>query len=140
VFHYRRRVQFYETDAQGIVHHSNYFRYFEEARGELLRSLGYPYSQLRKDGFEVVLISASCEFLKPLYYDEEFTIELSLSHIDRFTFSFQYLLRSSELLRARGNTKHCVVKEGRIVSIPSEVKERLIQSFSGLCRHSENQR
>ncbi|MFZ8784978.1 hotdog domain-containing protein, partial [Thermocrinis sp.] len=37
---YRRRVQFYETDAQGVMHHSNYFRLFEEARGELLRSLG----------------------------------------------------------------------------------------------------
>jgi len=45
---YRRRVQFYETDAQGVMHHSNYFRLFEEARGELLRSLGFPTPNLGK--------------------------------------------------------------------------------------------
>ncbi len=136
MFIYRRRVQFYETDAQGIVHHSNYFRYFEEARGELLRSLGYPYSKLRDEGIDVVLLSANCEFIKPLRYDEEFEIELTLLHLDRFTFSFQYLLRSSETIKAKGSTKHCTVKEGKICSIPTQVKERLIQFFSSPCKHS----
>ncbi|MFN3869863.1 MAG: acyl-CoA thioesterase [Aquificaceae bacterium] len=130
MFSYGRRVQFYETDAQGIVHHSNYFKYFEEARGELLRFLGFPYSKLREKGHEVVLLSASCHFFKPLYYDEEFTISLNLSHIDRFTFSFEYLLTSSSLLRAKGFTKHCVVKGGKIVSIPEEIRERIIQFSS----------
>ncbi len=127
-------MQFYETDAQGIVHHSNYFRYFEEARGELLRSLGLPYSKLREEGYEVVLLSASCEFLKPLYYDEMFTIELNLSHIDRFTFSFEYLLKSSEIPKAKGYTKHCILKEGRLVSIPKHIKERINQFFSNPCK------
>ena len=116
-------MQFYETDAQGIVHHSNYFKYFEETRGELLRSLGLPYSRLREEGYEVVLLSASCEFLKPLQYDEEFVISLSLSHIDRFTFSFEYLLNSSEVLKAKGNTKHCLLKDGKLVSIPKHVSQ-----------------
>jgi hypothetical protein len=44
------------------MHHSNYFRLFEEARGELLRSLGIPYSKLREEGYEVVLLEA--EFYK----------------------------------------------------------------------------
>ncbi|MFN3976287.1 MAG: acyl-CoA thioesterase [Aquificaceae bacterium] len=134
MFSYRRRVQFYETDAQGIVHHSNYFKYFEETRGELLRSLGFPYSKLREEGYEVVLLSASCDFLKPLYYDEEFTISLSLSHMDRFTFSFEYLLKSSDLLKARGSTKHCILKKGKLVSIPKDVKEKLNQFFLSLCK------
>ncbi len=127
-------MQFYETDAQGIVHHSNYFKYFEETRGELLRSLGLPYSKLREEGYEVVLLSASCEFLKPLRYDEEFVISLSLSHIDRFTFSFEYLLNSSEVLKAKGNTKHCLLKDGKLVSIPKHVKEKLSQFFSNPCK------
>lgn len=140
MFIYRRRVQFYETDAQGIVHHSNYFRYLEEARGELLRSLGYPYSRLREEGLEVVLISASCEFIKPLYYDEEFEVELGLPHLDRFTFSFQYTLMASGILRTKGNTKHCIIREGKITSIPLHLRERLIQFFSSPGKHSESQR
>ncbi len=133
MFSYSRRVQFYETDAQGIVHHSNYFKYFEEARGDFLRSLGIPYSKLREKGYEVVLLSTSCDFLKPLYYDEEFTISLALSHIDRFTFSFEYLLTSLEVPRAKGFTKHCMVRNGRIVSIPKEIKEKLSQSSLDPC-------
>ncbi|MCS7262401.1 MAG: acyl-CoA thioesterase [Aquificaceae bacterium] len=134
MFLYRRRVQFYETDAQGIVHHSNYFRYLEEARGELLRHLGHPYSLLRERGLEVVLLSAECEFLKPLAYDCEFEVLLELSHIDRYRFCFDYQLVSEGLLRARGRTKHCVVKEGKIVSIPPEIRGKLTEFFSGLCR------
>jgi len=133
-------VQFYETDAQGIVHHSNYFKYFEETRGELLRSLGLPYSRLREEGYEVVLLSASCEFLKPLQYDEEFVISLSLSHIDRFTFSFEYLLNSSEVLKAKGNTKHCLLKDGKLVSIPKHVSVEKTRYYTNKKRKIKGQK
>ncbi len=122
---YRRRVQFYDTDAQGIVHHSNYFRYFEEARGEFLRELGMPYSAIRELGYEVVLLSASCDFKKPLLYDEVVEIDLSLEEMDRFTFSFTYRVSVGGELRAEGRTKHCMVKDGKLVSIPPQIRERL---------------
>lgn len=122
---YKRRVQFYETDAQGIVHHSNYFRYFEEARGDLLRALGLPYSKLREEGYEVVLLSAFCEFKKPLFYDEEMLIKVSLSYIDRFTFSFDYQVFVEEKLRAVGNTKHCMLKDSKISSVPNIIRNIL---------------
>jgi len=124
-FVYTRRVQFYETDAQGVVHHSNYFRYFEEARGEFLRSRGYPYSRLRELGLEVILLSASCEYKKPLHYDEVFEIHLRLTELKRRTFSFGYeVYRGGELV-SRASTRHCIVKDGKIVSIPDEVYRAL---------------
>ena len=115
---YRRRVQFYETDAQGVMHHSNYFRLFEETRGELLRSFGIPYSKLRKEGYEVVLLEAECRFKKPIFYDEEVCVEIKLDSMDRYFFSFSYRLFVEDSLRAEGRTKHCFVKEGRLTSIP----------------------
>ncbi|MDQ7081697.1 MAG: thioesterase family protein [Aquificota bacterium] len=127
---YRRRVQFYETDAQGVVHHSNYFRYFEEARGEYLRSLGIPYSRLRSMGYEVVLIEASCTFRKPLLYDEEVEIDLEITHMNRYTFTFSYKVTVGGDLRAEGRTKHCVLREGRIVSLPEEIRDRVLQGRS----------
>ena len=42
----KMRVEYYETDAMGIVHHSNYIRYFETARTELFRSMGYSYDEI----------------------------------------------------------------------------------------------
>jgi len=123
---YRRRVQFYETDAQGVVHHSNYFRFFEEARGEFLRKIGVPYTKIRESGYEVVLLEASCAFKKPLFYDELFEIQLYLSQVDRFTFTFLYKVRVEGELRAEGKTRHCVTKEGRIVSIPEKLRIKLL--------------
>lgn len=129
VYVYTRRVQFYETDAQGVVHHSNYFRYFEEARGEFLRSKGFPYSKLREEGYEVVLLSAECEYKKPLFYDDVFMIELSLYELTKFTFSFAYKVFKNETVVAYAKTKHCVVKNGKIVSIPEKIREVLKNSF-----------
>jgi acyl-CoA thioester hydrolase len=127
---YRRRVQFYDTDAQGIVHHSNYFRYFEEARGEFLRCLGLPYSRIRELGYEVVLLEACCSFKKPLFYDEMVDIELGLEDMDKFTFRFVYKVSVEGDLRAEGETKHCMVREGRIVSIPKDIREKLLTEIS----------
>ncbi|HIC96941.1 MAG TPA: acyl-CoA thioesterase [Aquificaceae bacterium] len=122
---YRRRIQFYETDAQGVVHHSNYFRLFEEARGEFLRELGFPYSKLREKGYEVVLLEASCTYKKPLFYDEEVSVLLKLANLNRFIFEFHYEVKVGEELRAEGKTKHCVLQNGGVVSLPEELKERL---------------
>jgi len=116
-------VQFYETDAQGVLHHSNYFRLFEEARGELLRNLGIPYAKLREEGYEVVLLEAECRFKKPIFYDEEVCVEIKLDSMDRYFFSFSYRLFVEDSLRAEGRTKHCFVKEGRLTSIPKKVRE-----------------
>jgi acyl-CoA thioester hydrolase len=120
---YRRRVQFYETDAQGVLHHSNYFKLFEEARGELLRSFGIPYSKLREEGYEVVLLEADCGFKKPIFYDEEVCVEIKLDSMDRYFFSFSYRLFVEDSLRAEGRTKHCFVKGSRLTSIPKKVRE-----------------
>jgi len=124
-FVYKRRVQFYETDAQGVVHHSNYFRYFEEARGEFLRSKGFPYSKMRELGLEVVLLNAYCEYKKPLFYDDVFEIHLTLAELSRFTFTFSYSVFKENKEVAVATTKHCIVRNGKIVSIPKQVLEVL---------------
>ena len=44
------RVRYYETDCMGIVHHSNYIRYYETARTEMLREFGTTYNDMEKHG------------------------------------------------------------------------------------------
>ncbi len=122
---YKRRIQFYETDAQGVVHHSNHFRMFEEARGEFLRKLGMPYSSIREMGYEVVLLEACCKYKKPIHYDEEVVVELELEDMDRYVFEFSYRVKVGDEIRAEGRTKHCMVREGKLVSIPQFVREKL---------------
>ncbi len=125
MFTYSRRVQFYETDAQGFMHHSNYFRLFEETRGEFLRSLGLPYSEFRKLGFEVVLIDAYAKYLRPVFYDDLVEIELSLEELTKLKFAFSYTVSVGGELKAKGKTTHCVIKNGKPVKLPKELYEKL---------------
>ena len=56
-FHHRIRVRFAETDAMGIVHHSRYLPYLEEARVEFLRYLDHPYTEWRESGIDAAVSS-----------------------------------------------------------------------------------
>ncbi|MEO2154023.1 MAG: thioesterase family protein [Aquificota bacterium] len=121
MFTYRRRVHFYETDAQGFMHHSNYFRLFEETRGEFLRSLGLPYSELRKKGFEVVLIDAFAKYLRPVHYDDLLEVHLNLEDLTRVKFVFSYTVVVEGELKAKGKTTHCVIKNSKPIKLPNEL-------------------
>ncbi|WP_333784622.1 thioesterase family protein [Thermocrinis sp.] len=122
---YKRRIHFYETDAQGIVHHSNYLRLFEEARGEFLRNIGVPYSKLREEGYEVVLLEAYCQFREPILYDQEVNVEINLTEMNRYFFHFSYQVWVEGRLKAAGKTKHCFTREAKIVSIPQKLRDLL---------------
>ena len=64
-FRHRIRVRFAETDAMGIVHHSNYLLYLEEARVAYLRSLDRPYTEMRRDGVDHAVLESFVQYRKP---------------------------------------------------------------------------
>ncbi|MGB9766579.1 MAG: acyl-CoA thioesterase [Sulfurihydrogenibium sp.] len=128
VLEYLRKVNFYETDAQGVVHHSNYPRYFEEARGYYLESVGFPYPKLREQlNVDVVLLSLSVEYLKPVRFGDTLSIKFSLVQSDSYFFKFKYDVFVESSLCAVGETKHCCInRENRkVIKIPKELKERM---------------
>ena len=69
-FETKIRVQYYETDKMGIVHHSNYVRYLETARTELFHDKGYAYDDMEKSGIWMPVLSVSVDFKTPAVYDE----------------------------------------------------------------------
>ena len=74
-----KRVEFSETDMAGIVHFSNFFRYMELVEHDFFRSLGTsiaPKSDDEKIGWPRV--NATCDFKKPLYFEDEFEIRLEV--------------------------------------------------------------
>lgn len=125
---YKRKVQFYETDAQGVVHHSNYPRYFEEARGYYLEKIGYPYEKIRSDlNTDVVLLELQISYKKPLYFGDVFEINFDISDMDRYFFSFEYSVLKGDTVVATGKTKHACLsrKTGKITSIPQGLRSKL---------------
>ncbi len=118
------RVRFSETDAMGIVHHSRYLPYLEEARVEYLRHLGHPYTEMRAEGIDYAVLEAFVQYRKPLKFDDRVAVHLKLGAATRASFQMAYLLTVEGEVRATGVTVHgCVNPEGRPVRMPAWLGE-----------------
>lgn len=114
------RVRFSETDAMGIVHHSRYLPYLEEARVEYLRHLGHPYTEMRAEGVDYAVLEAFVQYRKPLKFDEQVDVHLRLGAATRASFQMAYLLTVDGDVRSTAVTVHgCVNAEGRAVRMPA---------------------
>ena len=65
VFETEFPVRYYETDQMGIVHHSNYVRYFECARNVMMEGLGYPIQKCEEDGITIPVVKVECQYKHP---------------------------------------------------------------------------
>ena len=118
------RVRFSETDAMGIVHHSRYLPYLEEARVEYLRHLGHPYTEMRAEGVDYAVLEAFVQYRKPLKFDEQVDVHLRLGAATRASFQMAYLLTVDGDVRSTAVTVHgCVNAEGKAVRMPAWLAE-----------------
>jgi YbgC/YbaW family acyl-CoA thioester hydrolase len=125
----RRRVQFSETDAAGIVHFSNFFRYFEDAEHALWREAGLSIHPGQSQiGWPRV--SASCEYHRPLRFEQEFEIAVAIADITKRTIRYEGTITAAGERVATATWKiACVDKlpDGSMKStdIPATVADRL---------------
>ncbi len=109
---YSRRVNYYETDRMGIVHHSNYIRWFEEARDDFMRQLNIPYSLLEEKGIIIPVLSVSATYRKHLTYEDKFTIQLKCKRFTGIKSYFEYKVFDEEgNLCATGESSHCILNK-----------------------------
>lgn len=93
-FKLRRRVEFSETDAAGIVHFSNFFRFMEAAEHAFIRSLGFSVKLDELDpplGFPRV--HADCDYRAPLRFEEEFEVHLLVREQRARSLSYRFRFR-----------------------------------------------
>ena len=123
-FRHQVRVRFSETDAMGVVHHSRYLPYLEEARVAYLRAAGHPYHETRDAGTDFAIIEQWVGYLQPLRFDEEVDVHLRLADLTRATFQMHYVLMVNDQVRASAVTAHSAVNhDGRPVRVPSWLSE-----------------
>ena len=95
------RVRYGEVDQMGYLYYGNYALYYEVGRAEMIRSYGYPYAEMEKDGIVMPVVRMQARFLKPVRYDEHITIETTLSQLPThglMTFIHQLYNEQGELL------------------------------------------
>ncbi len=127
----RLRARFAETDAMRVVHHTEYFVWFEVARTELLRSLGLPYTEIQKRGFHTPLVEAFASYLSPARYDDEVEVRIWLGRLGRSSIRLEYEVTkvSGKEVLCRGHTVHVLVgQDGKPRAIPDDLREKLSAS------------
>lgn len=121
------RIYYEDTDAGGVVYYANYLRFFERARTEWLRALGYDQSRLLADtGIAFAARSAQIEFLKPAKLDDTLSIESRIAAVGRAQVVFsQRAERNGELL-VEGTVRIASFdpKRGKAVAMPREIHEK----------------
>ena len=126
-------VAYSDTDQMGIVHHSNYLRYYETARWSLFKILGIPYAMIEECGYLLPVISADVKYIKPAFYDEELTIETSLLSFNgpKIYFGYRLFNKSGELInKAHVYLAFVDIKTRKACLPPDFVRNKLNLLFS----------
>lgn len=127
IFELSLRVYYEDTDSGGVVYYANYLRYFERARTEWLRALGYEQSQLlARTGIAFAARSAQVEYLKPARLDDEIVVVSRISSVGRAQVVFdQRVEREGELLvEAKMRIASFDPVRGKAVAMPKDIYEK----------------
>ncbi len=110
---YERKVFYYETDRMGIVHHSNYIRWFEEARIDLLQQIGLPYDEMETRGLLIPVLGVSCRYIQAFRYGDTFSVRLKMQGFKgvKFDVTYEVYQKENGQLHATGTSQHGFVDE-----------------------------
>ena len=137
---YQHIVQYYETDQMGIVHHSNYIRWFEEARSYLLEKIGFGYKKMEEMGIISPVLSVKADFkTMTKYYD---TVEIDVNVLKyngiKIVINYEITDLKTGVVRCSGQSEHCFLnREGKPVSLKKEQPE-LNEILSSLVSSENN--
>ena len=103
------RVRFAETDAQGVVHNSSYFVWFEVARVEFLERFAGGYQRLRDLGIESFVLESHARFMAPAVFDDRLLVHTRCLDVRGARFRFEYAVERSGEMIADGWTAHATI-------------------------------
>ena len=119
------RVRYAETDKMGVVYYANYMVWFEVARTDLLRSLGWSYREMETAGVSLPVIEAHCEYHRPARYDDLIEVRTEGHMLSPVRMQFNYtVVRDDGIVAAGGHTVHAAVTaQGRVCRLPDRIRQ-----------------
>ena len=117
-------VNFYDTDAMSVVHHSNYIRWFEVGRVEYLRSIGITLGALMEDGFVFPITDFRAKYVSPGYFDDVVLIETTPTALTKAKMAFDYRIfrKADGTLMVTGHSQNVFTRRdtGHITRLPEK--------------------
>ncbi len=128
---YERKVNYYETDAMKVVHHSNYIRFLEESRIYYMDKMGLPYSKMEEEGIMIPVLSVNCEYKHPASFDEILEIEVHIKEYSGVKLIMEYVItnKNTGLICLTGETKHCFTDKNMKPISLKKVKPYMHEKF-----------
>ena len=120
---YTHKVQYYETDMMGVVHHANYIRWMEEARIDFMDRLGFPYAAMEQSGVLSPVKSLSCEYKTPCTFGDTVSVFVSVASFNGVVMEIRYrMLNGNGGLVCEAASGHVFLnREGRFVRMKREM-------------------
>jgi len=123
---YIHRVHYYETDKMGIVHHSNYIRWMEEARVCFLDNIGFGYAWLESQGLVSPVVGVECRYLHPSVFDDKIAIDVSVEEFKGVRLVIAYSMKNARTgdTVMEGKSMHCFTdKAGKPIILKKQFPE-----------------
>jgi acyl-CoA thioester hydrolase len=130
--HVRYRVPYADTDQMRVVYYANYLIYFEMARNELLRQVGFPYREIEARGFGLPVLEAQVHYHAAARYDDELDIRGWIGWLKPVRIRVDCAVFCGSEVLAEGHTVHACVQLStlRPVRIPEEIAGSLRGALS----------
>jgi acyl-CoA thioester hydrolase len=124
-----RGVSFYETDAMGIVHHSNYLRFFEEARARWLEDHDQPYTAYLAEDLHFAVTAAHADYHRSAAFGDRLEVTVWMEWVHGASLRMAYRIERDQELLVSGYTEHATINsEGRLRRIPKERRDQLARA------------
>ncbi len=125
IFVYKRTAQYHETDQMGIIHHSNYVKWMEEARVAFLDSIGWSFKRIEENGIMSPIVGLSVEYKKPVEFADEVEVRLTVSRYTGAALEFEYEIYdvTAGHVCTTAASRHGFLKGGRVVSLKRALPE-----------------
>lgn len=106
---YERKINYYETDAMQIVHHSNYIRFMEESRTDALERIGLPYNEMERQGVLIPVLGVNCQYKHPARYGDTVLVNVGVKEYSGVKIIMEYTItnKATGEILVTGETKHC---------------------------------
>lgn len=123
---YPRTPHYYETDQMRIVHHSNYIRWFEEARIFYLDAIGMSFAEQENKGIVCPVLTVEASYKKMVRFGDSVEILTRVNHYDGLRYGFSYEVRNTATgeICCTGTSTHCFLDaDGRILRVKRQYPE-----------------
>ena len=125
IYTYYRRAQYHETDQMGIIHHSNYVKWMEEARIGYMDQMGFTYKKVEEMGVISPVVEISVTYKKQVFFDDDIQIRVSIRKYNGISleFNYEFFNTTRNEICTVAYSRHCFLKDGKLISVKKELSD-----------------